>query len=58
MEVIIMKVVFFFTSVQIFFYLFLSLFSNEWNFLDDMSVSSLEIPSDSFVNELLENTED
>uniref|UniRef100_K1PJC9 Protein tramtrack, beta isoform n=1 Tax=Magallana gigas TaxID=29159 RepID=K1PJC9_MAGGI len=32
--------------------------SNECNFLDDMSVSSLEIPSDSFVNELLENTEE
>lgn len=32
--------------------------SNDWNFLDDVSVSSLEIPSDSFVNELLENTEE
>lgn len=32
--------------------------SNEWNFLDDVSVNSLEIPSDSFVNELLENTEE
>lgn len=32
--------------------------SNEWNFLNDVSVSSLEIPSDNFVNELLENTEE
>lgn len=32
--------------------------SNEWNFLDDVSVSSLEISSDSFVDELLENTEE
>lgn len=32
--------------------------SNEWNFLDEVSLGSLEIPSDSFVNEPLEDTEE
>lgn len=32
--------------------------SNEWNFLDEVSLGSFEILSDSFVNELLEDTEE
>lgn len=32
--------------------------SNEWNFLDDVSIDFIEIPSDSFVNDILEDTED
>lgn len=31
---------------------------NEWNFLDEVSLGSLEIPSGSSVNELLEDTEE
>lgn len=31
--------------------------SNEWNFLDEVSFDSLEIPSDSIVNEQLEGRE-
>lgn len=32
--------------------------SNEWIFLDEVCLDSFEIPSDSFVNELLEDTEE
>lgn len=45
-------------KIEKFFRIFDYVYSNEWNFLDDVLVSFFEIFLDSFVNEFLENIEE
>lgn len=45
-------------KIEEFFRVFDYVYSNEWNFLDDVLVSFFEILLDSFVNEFLENIEE
>lgn len=45
-------------KIEKFFRIFDYVYSNEWNFLNDVLVSFFEIFLDSFVNEFLENIEE